>query len=151
MSSLKEQVVQLAKPVIKKAEALELEPYLCPGGFPTVGWGHKLSSNSKDLNKFKPISLEEAERLLEGDIDKAYKQVLALTKKTLKAGQMAALVDFVFNLGSGNLKGSTLLKKILEDKYEEVPDEFRRWVYAEGVKLGGLIKRREEDIRLWNS
>jgi len=34
-------------------------------------------------------------------------------------------------------------------EYDEAPRQFRRWVYARGIKLPGLVRRREDEIALW--
>ncbi|MCD8266220.1 MAG: lysozyme, partial [Prevotellaceae bacterium] len=65
-------------------------------------------------------------------------------------GQVDALTDFVFNLGIGNLKGSTLLKYITLGKpTADIQKEFERWVYCKGKKLGGLVTRRAWEARRW--
>ena len=65
-------------------------------------------------------------------------------------GKFDALVDFAYNLGLGNLKSSTLLKKIKAGApVEDVQAQFRRWVYAKGKVLKGLVKRREWEAARW--
>ena len=65
-------------------------------------------------------------------------------------GQFAALVSFAFNLGIGNLRRSTLLKKIRHRApTEQVQAEFRRWNKAGGKVLEGLVRRREWEARRW--
>lgn len=68
----------------------------------------------------------------------------------LTQGQAEALVDFVFNLGIGALKRSTLLK-FIRGGYatEHIQAEFRRWVYAGGEVQKGLVKRREWEAASW--
>ena len=61
-----------------------------------------------------------------------------------------ALVDFAYNLGVGSLRSSTLLRKIKEGaSTEDIQAEFRRWVYANGKVLKGLVKRREWEASRW--
>ena len=63
------------------------------------------------------------------------------------AGLRAAVlpsVDFTFNLGAAALAKSTLLAKIRMGASEtEIRKEFSRWVYANKVKLAGLVRRRQ--------
>jgi ribosomal protein L14E/L6E/L27E len=42
------------------------------------------------------------------------------------------------------------LKVLNLGKYEEVPGQFKRWVYSGGKKVNGLVNRRENEIQLWN-
>ena len=63
--------------------------------------------------------------------------------------QFDALCSFTFNLGSGALQRSTLRRKVNYDEHGTVPDEFRRWVWAGGRKLTGLVRRREAEARLY--
>jgi len=65
-------------------------------------------------------------------------------------GQFDALTDFIYNLGIGAFSKSTLLKYILAKRpTEQILNQFRRWVYAGGKKLKGLVKRREWECQMW--
>ena len=85
---------------------------------------------------------------LKGDIAEAERQVKELNIATTE-GQLDALVSFVFNLGIGRLKASTLLKVIREGGSKaQIAREFKKWVYAGGGKrLRGLEKRREWEAK----
>lgn len=66
-----------------------------------------------------------------------------------------AMIDFVFNLGEGNLATSTLLRKLNAGDYASVPAQLRRWTKGrvKGVlkDLQGLIDRREAKVKLWTT
>lgn len=64
--------------------------------------------------------------------------------------QWDALTSFTFNLGSGALQRSTLRQKVNREEHIDVPDEFRKWVYAGGRKLKGLVRRREAEALLYS-
>jgi GH24 family phage-related lysozyme (muramidase) len=72
--------------------------------------------------------------------------VLRLIQVPLDDGQFDALVSFTFNLGAGALQRSTLRRKVTREEHEKAPAEFRRWVWADGHKLAGLVRRRETEI-----
>jgi len=74
---------------------------------------------------------------------------MTLVESDLTDGQYGALCDFVFNVGVGNFRTSTLRKRVNARDFDRVPFEFRRWVYAGGRKLSGLAKRREKEISLF--
>jgi lysozyme len=133
-------------------EGCRLAPYKCPAGYWTIGWGHLLSINpNADLSGHPSISQADADGLLEEDLRKAAGAVMAQTKVPLTDGQLAALTDFVFNLGPANFKTSTLRLVVNEGRHEEVPGQLRRWVYGRGVKLPGLVRRREAEIECYLS
>jgi lysozyme len=67
----------------------------------------------------------------------------------LTDGQVDALVSFTYNLGGGALQRSTLRRKINRKEHAEVPEQFMRWVWADGRKLKGLIRRREAEVMLY--
>ena len=60
-----------------------------------------------------------------------------------------ALVAWVFNLGPTNLSSSSLLRVLNEKKYEEVPEQIKRWNKANGQVLAGLVKRREAEALMF--
>jgi lysozyme len=133
-------------------EGCRLTAYRCPAGYWTIGWGHLLSLNPHaDLSGHPAITQADADRLLEEDLRKAAGAVLAQTKVPLTDGQLAALTDFVFNLGPVNFKTSTLRVVVNEGRHEDVPGQLRRWVYSRGVKLPGLVRRREAEIGVYLS
>lgn len=68
---------------------------------------------------------------------------------TITQNQFDALVSFTFNLGSGKLESSTLLKKLNQGNIADAANEFDRWVYADGKKLNGLIARRAAEKELF--
>ena len=60
--------------------------------------------------------------------------------------KLGAIADFCYNLGVGRLQASTLRRKINEQDWPSAICELRKWVYASGKKLNGLILRREAEI-----
>jgi lysozyme len=65
--------------------------------------------------------------------------------------QRLALTSFAFNVGCGGLGGSRLLNELNRGHYDRVPQELRRWVYAGGQQLPGLVRRREAEAALWST
>ena len=132
------------------ATAKLYEPYYDPVGFPTIGYGHLLSREPwAALDRWSAITETQADTLLDRDMARAAGAVLRLIEVPLTDGQFAALTDFTFNVGAGNLQLSTLRRVINRADYPEVPNQFRRWVFARGVKLPGLVRRRDDEIGLW--
>lgn len=127
-------------------EGLELKAYLCPAGVWTIGIGH-----TKNVKKGDVITKEQAIQYFKDDV-RPIEDYLNKLDICETQGQFDALVSFIFNLGVGNFKSSTLLKKIKNKASdEEICAQFRRWVYAGGKKLNGLVRRREAECSLWIS
>ena len=123
-------------------EGLRLEAYEDAAGVPTIGYGH-----TKDVRMGDRISEYWAKELLRDDIDEAEQQVKELGVARTE-GQLDALTSFVFNLGIGRLKESTLLRVIREGGSKaDIKREFKRWVYAGGKRLKGLELRREWEAK----
>ncbi len=127
---------------IKEFEGFRGQAYPCPAGIWTLGYGH-----TKGVKQGEVITKEQAEELLLSDIYEFEVSVHRLNLP-LNQNQFDALVDFCFNLGTGNLSGSTLLKKIrLNVNDPSIETEFKRWVHAGGKVLPGLVKRREWEAK----
>ena len=133
--------------LIKEFEGLRLEAYLCPAGVWTIGWGH-----TKGVKKGDRIDISTAEKYLREDIEEAERGIEKLVKVKLNDNQFSALVSFVFNFGETKFRSSTLLRVINTDPYSpDVAIQFRRWVYADGKISQGLIRRREAEVKLYQS
>ena len=130
--------------LIKSHEGMRLEAYQCPAGVWTIGYGH-----TKDVKPKQIIDTRQAVELLKEDLKECEDVVNGCTKVPLNQNQFDALVSFVFNLGSGALKSSTLLKKLRQGDYEGAANEFTRWVFAGNKRLPGLVIRRQEEKELF--
>lgn len=144
-------VLTIASEMASEFEGLSLEPYHDPVGYPTIGYGHLLArERNADLDRWSPISEEEAIALLEQDMAEAMQSVQRLIyTEDLNDNQIAAICDFTLNLGSGNLQASTLRRVINRGDLKEVPRQLKRWVWAGGVKLKGLVRRRSSEADLF--
>lgn len=113
-------------------------PYICPAGYPTIGYGHLCKPDHP------PITEDEGEAYLAQDLRTAlaatlrYCPVLA----TEHEGRLAAIVDFTFNLGAGRLQTSTLRRRVNQRDWVAAASELGRWVYGGGKVLPGLVARR---------
>ena len=144
------ETLQLARDIADDFEGLSLDAYHDPVGLPTIGYGHLLSREPlAALTKWPSISLAKAEELLEQDMLKAAMSVSRLIKVPLSIEQAAALIDFTFNCGGGNLQVSTLRRVVNREEHADVPAQFVRWVYARGRKLPGLVRRRRHEAELY--
>lgn len=126
---------------IKFFEGFRSHPYICPGGYPTIGYGHRI----KSLDEL-PISEPDAEQLLRQDLVERQKQALKLSPNLTNQSErrVAAIIDFIYNVGSNNYKSSTLKKVVDLNDWNEASVQIQRWIYGGNPKrqLEGLKKRR---------
>ena len=130
--------------LIKKFEGCELKAYRCAANVLTIGYG-----TTKGVTEDMEITKEEAESILKEEMHEYEGYVNDMVKVPLKQNQFDSIVSWVFNLGSTNLSSSTLLKKLNNSEYDEVPSQIKRWNKAGGKVLDGLIRRREAEALLF--
>lgn len=129
---------------IKEFEGLRLRAYRDSGGKPTIGYGHTLG-----VRMGQRITELQAEEMLRQDLWVAGR-FANMIKEINTQGKYDAVVSFIFNLGVGNFKRSTLYKHIRHHAPDKlIQAEFRRWVHSGGKVLPGLVKRREWEARRW--
>ena len=138
----------IAERLCVKFEGFYSTPYLCPAGVPTIGYGftHYFDGTPVQLTD-PPMPWAIARSLLRQFIERDYLPVSRRLCPGIETPeQLGAVTDFCFNLGARNLKASTLRRKINEGDWDEVPEQLRRWVRANGRVLRGLVLRREAEI-----
>lgn len=147
-----EQAVSIAAALARRFEGLYLRPYLCPAGIPTIGYGATYYEDRTPVTLADPpITRERAEALLLWHVETVYlpavlKLCPAIVLET--PGRIAALIDWTFNLGGGNLRASTLRKRVNAGAWDLVPAEVRKWNKGGGRVLRGLTARREAEVVL---
>lgn len=139
------------KTLMKQWEGLKLRAYRCPSGILTIGYGH----TGQDVKPGMSITREHAESLFASDIAKFETQlnnIVSNARLKLRQGQYDALLSFAYNVGITALIKSTLWRKLAAGADDvEVATEFGKWVYGNGKRLPGLIKRRAEEARIYAS
>jgi lysozyme len=138
---------------IARFEGCKLNLYNDPAGHATIGVGHLVHMggiNGSEPDEFKRgITRERALDLLRQDAAKAARAVRQAITVELNQQQLDALISFTFNIGEGNLRASTLRKKLNAGDYGSVPAQLDRWVFAGHNKLPGLVRRRQAEGALF--
>lgn len=111
----------------------------------TIGIGH----TGTDVHPGMEITEEEARELLRRDLQSFETAVNRAVKVPLSQNQFDALVSFAFNVGVGNFRSSTLLKKLNTGDYASVPKELMKWTKSKGKEMKGLVNRRSAEAGLW--
>ena len=139
--------------LIKSFEGLSLKPYVCSGGINTIGYGSTYYTNGKKVTlQDQPITKQQAEELIKNSLSTYEKAVDSFCRDDISQSQFDALVSFAYNLGTGALQKSTLIKKVnANPKDVTIADEFLKWNKAAGRVLAGLTKRRQAEANLYFS
>lgn len=136
--------------LIRSFESFSPVVYICPAGWPTIGYGHVVRPGEEE--KFAGgITEAEAEEVLAQDVRATERSINRLIRVFLTQKQFDALASFTFNLGGGALQHSTLRIKINREEHESAIKEFGRWIIAGGRKLRGLIRRRAASAAMYEA
>ena len=130
---------------LKRAEGCKLQAYQDAKGVWTIGYGH-----TKGVKRGDRCTRYQAEQWLREDLAR-FETEANKVRNVKTQGQYDAILDFIFNCGSGNFNQSTL-KKYIESgrKTYEIQQQFLRWVNSGGKFLGGLYSRRIWEAARWN-
>lgn len=130
--------------LIKGFEGCKLFAYRDSVGIPTIAYGH-----TKDVKMGMSITQKQAEEFLKSDI-KPIERLLNGMGINYTQNQFDALVSWIFNLGEGNFKKSTMYKNIVARKSDiEITDQMVKWYNAGGRPLAGLMRRRVAEANMF--
>ncbi|RDU95358.1 lysozyme [Trinickia dinghuensis] len=133
--------------LIKEFEGLRLTAYADVVGVLTIGYGH----TGPDVKPGMVITEAQAGQLLIDDLARFENGVSGLVKVPVNANQFSALVSFSYNVGLGNLGGSTLLRLLNQSDYAGAAQQFPLWDKAGGRELPGLLRRRQAEQALFQT
>lgn len=120
--------------------------YICPAGYPTIGWGHLVNSLG-----VAPLTQEQCDATFDSDWTVRERAAISLSPilgLPENKQRLEAIADFIFNLGSGRYQGSTLRKMVNRQDWDGAKRELSKWVFGAGKKLPGLIIRRNLEAQL---
>lgn len=130
--------------LITNFEGCKLESYKDVGGIWTIGYGH-----TKEVHEGQRIVENHARQLLMQDLDYTCGELDKIIIYKLNDNQFSALVAFAFNVGTGALQKSTLLKYVNSGKLDLAANEFLKWDNVKGKPVEGLLRRREAEKALF--
>lgn len=135
--------------LIKSFEGCKLAAYPDPatGGDPwTIGYG----ATGPDIKKGLVWTQAQADARFTHDVGKfAAKVVALLGSAPTTQGQFNALVSLAYNIGTGNLASSTLLRLHKAKDYEGAANQFGKWNRANGQVMTGLTRRRAAEAKMY--
>lgn len=125
-------------------EGFRNEAYIpVPGDVPTVGFG-----STEGVKLGDKITVEEGLERLYRDVGVVESTIARCVKVPLTQGEYDAYTSFAFNVGGSAFCSSTLVKKLNSGDYPGACAELKRWVYADGKVLPGLVERREREFQM---
>ncbi|MEM6251751.1 MAG: lysozyme [Cyanobacteria bacterium P01_D01_bin.156] len=130
--------------LIKSFEGLRLRAYQDAVGVWTIGYG-----TTRGVKPGQEISEAQAEALLKTDLTRFESSVNQALRVPVNDNQFAALVSFTYNVGSGAMRSSTLMRKLNRRDIYGASNEFLRWNRAGGRVLAGLTRRRKAERALF--
>lgn len=114
-------------------------------GITTACYGH----TGPDVQMGRTYTQAECTALLVEDLYEAAAAVEQCTRKPLTNNQKAAAISLAYNIGGNAFCGSTLVRKLnAGEPADKWCPEFKKWVYANGIRWNGLVKRREQEYLL---
>lgn len=132
--------VALALGCVAGFEGLRQAAYLDPVGIPTICFGE-----TKGVRLGQRATLEQCKGMLTASLQLANHAVDDCIRAPLPDYRRAALVSFTYNVGKGALCGSTLARKLNAGDVHGGCDEMLRWTMAKGIRLPGLVTRRQKE------
>jgi len=138
--------------MIKSFEGFRSRPYLDSTGIPTIGYGTiSYPDGTRVTMDDSDITEDQAEQYLMFQINQKTSSINNMLTISVNQNQFDSLCSFVYNLGSGALHGSTLLKLVNQGDFINAAHEFHKWDHAGGVQVAGLTRRRLAEATLFST
>ena len=127
-------------------EGFRSKAYKDSGGVWTCGYGHTTGVGPSTI-----CDETLARKWLLEDISIASRSVNRLVNVKLDQEEFNALVDFVYNVGVNAFATSTLLELLNKGDYSGAANQFLRWKFCKGVVVAGLLNRRNDEKKLFET
>jgi lysozyme len=143
------------KAFLEKREGFSATAYPDAAGY-SIGFGTYLGHEKAPgplwaKYRHATIGVGEARGLMQKKLYQIEADINRLVKVPLEQHEFDALVSFCYNVGTGEkgFAGSTLLRRLNENRRALAADQFLRWRYALGKEEPGLVARREGERLLF--
>lgn len=153
LASVRARAVAIALTTLVGVEGLSLISYQDTGGVWTIcyGYTHGVTKNQK-------ATKEQCWTMLETEADAVADAIEPMIRVPVNSNQLAALIDFCYNVGTYNCKTSTLFAKLNRGDYDGAGKEFVKWhyvkrkdCYVRANDCYGIINRRLAETALWRT
>ena len=146
--------LEVATKLCIEFEGFSATPYICPAGYPSIGYGTVFKPDGTRVTmRDNPISEATALQWLAVTLESTYLMgVLKASPNLLRYPQiLGAITDFAYNLGTARYRASTLRRKITEENWPEAITELHKWRRGGGKVLQGLVRRRAAEAKFLRS
>lgn len=138
--------------LVKFYEGFRSNAYRDPGSGNqpiTIGYGTTRIDGIK-VKLGDVITEPRANQIMKKQLDSEYgAAVRRYCKVPLTQYEFDALSSLCYNIGPGNFKSSTLLRKVNSKDYIGAANRFKDWNKSKGQVMRGLTKRREKEAKLF--
>jgi lysozyme len=144
--------LRIAVELCRQFEGFRPDPYLCPAGVATIGYGTTFYFDGTPVTlKDPPIPKMKAELILINSLSSIYMPAVLKASPSLlhNPDVLGAITDFAYNLGVSRYRASTLRKRIDVQDWERARVELMRWNKADGRVLPGLVLRRAAEAKFF--
>jgi lysozyme len=132
-----------AAALINEFEGCELVAYKKGKDVWTIGRGHTLA-----VYPGQTCTQGQADGWAQADEAEARDALLHVSPGPYAPGALDALTDFVFNLGIGRYRTSTLRILVDDGNWPAAKLELLKWDHEDGVVVAGLLRRRQAEADL---
>lgn len=138
--------------LIKSFEGFKASPYLDSADIPTIGFGTiSYPDGTRVTMDDSDITEVQAEQYLMYQINQKTSSINNMLTVPVTQNQFDSLCSFAYNLGTGALHGSTLLKLLNQGDFDGAAGQFPLWDRAGGVVVAGLQRRRLAEQQLFST
>jgi lysozyme len=116
----------------------------------SIGYGHEIVDGD-GLTTTSTISEDQAEQLLQDDLQTVVSCVNSAVTAPVTPQQQAALYSLTYNIGCGAFQSSTLLSLLNNGDYEGAQAQFAVWNEAGGQVDQNLVSRRASEADVFGS
>ena len=141
-------IIKSASNIIMENEGCILKSYKDTAGIWTIGYGTTFIDN-KPVTSGMTITQNDAANYLEEYVSVLY-DTISTKLPNLTDNQMIAVLDFSYNVGLNAFLNSTMYKYLSGGKISQASGQFLLWVYSNGKKLSGLVRRRSEEKQIFD-
>lgn len=136
-------VALAAAALVKPWEGYSPTPYLDIVGVRTVCYGQTGNIENRRYSK------AECEAMLQSELGQYLSELQRCIHQPLRQHEWAAVLSLAYNMGTPAICRSTMVRKINAGAPpREFCAELRKWVYAGGKRVKGLVNRREAEYRV---
>lgn len=137
---------------IQGYEKLRLKAYMpTKNDRPTIGWGTTVYPNGKPVQMGDVITAAQADEYFMHDVRKFEDYVNEIITRELTQNQFDAIVSLVYNIGMTAFRNGSVDDKINAGNDAAALATWAQYVNQAGVRLPGLVTRRNAEIAMYKS